>query len=217
MSSTDMCRAAIVRQRFWAVMVVFTTAAYAAQSIAQESPSLSSEVRRITPIVGRFVLDEDYPRNPARQDHPVNFGLIRQRFGEPQDAYYFIFPPAPDVFSIAEKARSSVLALLGPCDESKERPPWGVQRIGSQLERMDGYPELTRYTARSPNRGSVFVPVLKNLRLYEPSGSGAGFEWLKRAAREHDLCFSYKAVGFYVGDRASGKIRLSDYAEFEYR
>lgn len=214
MSSIGMCELAgfTVLRSAIALCVMLTGPPHA---VAQETAATSNPGIGLAKA-GSFVLDETYPKS-GEPAHIVNFSLIRQTLKLPQDVNYFIFEPQPDVFSLAEGNGSPVLGTLAICDAVKDRPAWGYQGLGASLERFEDHPALRNYVDQAVRPGAVFVPVLKNLRLYEPPGKRIAYEWLERAATEGQLCFRYKAVGLHFGSRASPEIRLSDYATFEYR
>ena len=202
----------------WSLALAVLAAIAGGSVAAAQEPAAPAPPSRHGPaVVGQFKLDADYPRSKDEARGRLNFSLIRQDIPLPEDVVYFIFDPEPDVLTIAEQAETSVRVTLSPCRAMSDRPAWGYQALGGTLERVDANPDLHRYVGRQIKPGAVFVPVLRNLRLYEPVGNRVAYEWLERAVAERQLCVSYMAVGFYQGSRAVREVGLSDHAQFEYR
>jgi len=111
------------------------------------------------------------------------------------------------------------MAFMGPCESMGNHPTHGYQRIGAATEPVDANPIVLRFAGIDETKvkpGSIFVPVLRNLRLYEPRNTRIGYEWLERVPKEGGLCLSVVMGGNLFSGRPLIDVDLTDHAEFIY-
>lgn len=200
----------------WAA-VLFTLAPSIAN--AQEVPTEGIPDGPI-PRVGTFALDDGYPASSSNPDVWFNFGAVRQNIPMPQQVVYFLFEPGTDLFEEARRKGLEIWSFMGACEDIKDRPTYGYQRIGGQIRSLVEAESISDYVgAAGDYAGSqaIYVPVLRNLRLYEPRENRVGYEWLERVTTEDGLCLEIALTGKMFGGRRILSVDLTDYARFDYQ
>lgn len=180
----------------------------------QESPS---SFRPSTPVprVGTFVLDLEYPSGGRSTSRKFNFGTARQELALPQEVIYFLFQLNTDVFREARRKGLKVLSRMGACESLEDRPSYGYQQIGGEIRPLTAAAGISRYVDKTTDTTLIFVPVFRNLRLYEPN-SRIAYEWLERVTTEGGLCLDVGLRGKMFGSRQLFEVDLTKYARFTY-
>lgn len=184
----------------------------ASVAAAQEAPTVA---RPPVPRVGTFALDASYPRNGNNPSVAFNFGVVSQQLDMPQEVVYFLFDMDSDVFAEARSKGLEVWTFMGACDRLKDRPAYGYQRVGGRIEPLAAVSGMGGYIGAAGD-GTIFVPVFRNLRLYEPRTGRIGYEWLERVITEGGLCLDVGLRGKMFGSRQLFEVDLTKYARFTY-
>lgn len=159
---------------------------------------------------GDFVFKNNYQKDDET-NFDINFHAQKKRNAPGDDIVYFIFKSNPDMFAFAKSIGvNKLFSTLEPCS-----PQSDFQGVGGDIKDVDNNTYIERLIG-GDIRGSIFVPINRNLAKYSGYPPRRGFEWLERVAKDKMLCIRIGVGRMGYGHLTSRLINIGKIEEFEF-